>query len=153
MEIAAKFLLLAWTGGVADTKKVYLDNMVESFGEDNLEAEAQQTGNEVQNVLNWAHDVFVARDILLRTHAMTVVYFQVFKDALESAWVDRVTRQKLVQFEEARANNRKSAETDIAQATYELLEFDRMQQQGTNDRTSIDFRVRTLTKYLMNGEP
>ena len=151
MEIAAKFLLLAWTGGVADTRKVYLDNMVETFRKDNLAAEARQTGKEVQKVLNWAHDIFVARDILLRTHAMTVVYFQVFKDASENAWTDLVTRQKLVQFDEVRANNRKLAETDMAQATYELLEFDRMQQQGTNDRTSIDFRVRTLTKYLMNG--
>ena len=82
---------------------------------------------------------------------MTAVYFQVFKDALSGGWETEITRQKLQAFDTLRADNRRIAEQDIAQARYELLEFDRMNQQGTNDKSSIEFRVNTLKNYLMGS--
>ena len=58
-----------------------------------------------------------------------------------------MTRDKLNQFEELRKNNRQAAQDNIAQADYDLLEFDRMNLQGTNDKTSIEFRTRTIANF------
>ena len=147
-EVAAKFLLLASSGAVGDTKKAYLDYMVRIAKEENRVDEARKMGDEVEKVLEWARDIFVERDQLLKTQAMTVIYFQVFSEALASGWEDMITRHKLDLFEEMRVRNRGVAEEDIAKAEYDLLEFDRMHSQGSNDRTSIEFRSRILAQFL-----
>ena len=146
-EVAAKVLLLTSTGNVGDTKKAYLDDMVRSFKTKKQE-EAQQVRYEVEAVLDWASKLFVEHDKLLKTQAMTIIYFQVFKDALAVGWEDTITRRKLNRFEECRLKNRGVAEQDIAKADYDLLEFDRMHLQGSNDKTSIEFRSRTLASFL-----
>ena len=150
-ELAARFLLLTSNESIGDTKKAYLDQMVKTFKEKNQAKEAQKLGSEVESVLTWAADIFVESDTLLRTHAMAVIYFQVFKEALNNEWAGKITRHKLVQFEERRIENRRLAEDDIAAASYDLLEFDRMHLQGTNDKGSIAFRTNTLTNFLQNG--
>ena len=151
-EVAAKFLLLSTTDTVGDTKKVYLDDMVKAFRRGDKQKEAAETGRKVTAVLDWGTTIFTNHDPLLRTHAMTVVYFQVFKDAMAGGWEGEITRQKLQEFETLRVKNRQIAGDDIAKATYELLEFDRMHQQGTNDKSSIEFRVNTLKKFLLESE-
>lgn len=147
-EVAAKFLLLTSHGTVGDTKKAYLDDMVRTYKDGNLADEAHEVRQTIEMVLNWADNQFVPRDILLRTQAMTVVYFLVFKEALADGWAERILRHKLMQFEEARAHNREEAAQNIAKADYDLLEFDRMHIQGSNDKASIEFRVRTLSGFL-----
>ena len=147
-EVAAKFLLLTSTGNVGDTKKAYLDNMVRTFKDKAKEQEAHLIGQRVKEVLNWANDIFVEHDSLLKTQAMTVIYFQVFKEALDNGWHGIISRHELNRFEERRIVNRRLAEEDIARAEYDLLEFDRMHLQGSNDKTSIEFRVRTLAAFL-----
>ena len=152
-EVAAKLLLLTSAGNIGDTKKSYLDNMVRQFkdqGKDG-EVEAHTVENQVCKVLEWSSHLFISKDRLLATQAMTVVYFLVIKHALEENWIDSITRHKLVEFDNLRTKNRKEAELDIAKATYELLEFDRMHLQGSNDKTSIEFRVRTLSKFLQGS--
>ena len=146
-EVAAKFLLLTSTGNIGDTKKAYLDDMVRVF-KAKKQDEAQQIGREVEDVLDWASELFVERDKLLKTQAMTTIYFQVFKEALADGWETMITRHKLIRFEESRVKNREVAERDIAKANYDLLEFDRMHSQGSNDKTSIEFRSRTLVLFL-----
>ena len=59
----------------------------------------------------------------------------------------KITRDKLNQFEELRRKNRQAAQDDIARADYDLLEFDRMNLQGTNDKTSIEFRNSDPSKF------
>jgi hypothetical protein len=54
----------------------------------------------------------------------------------------------LLKFQELRQLNRIAAEKAIAKADYELLEFDRMSQQGTNDASSIKERSRILEERL-----
>ena len=147
-EVAAKFLLLTSTGTVGDTKKAYLDEMVRSFSRSNSLDKAQLIGKQVEIVLDWANKLFVDRDNLLKTQAMTTIYFQVTKEALDGGWEDIISRQKFVRFEERRVKNRQVAEQDIAQANYDMLEFDRMQSQGSNDKTSIEFRSHTLAQFL-----
>ena len=149
-ELAAKFLLLTTTGTIGDTKKVYLDNMVQTFKAKGAITEASKIGRRVSDILGTANGIFVDRDNLLRAHGTTVVYFQVLKEALQEGWSEMITRDKLSQFEDMRRQNRLSAQEDIAQADYDLLEFDRMNLQGTNDKTSIEFRTRTLAKFLQD---
>ena len=147
-ELAARFLLLTTTEAVGDTKKAYLDNMVKEFKKNGAEDEANQIGNEVEGILESANEVFIDRDSLLRTHSMTVVYFQVLKESLTNGWRQNITREKLSGFDDLRRENRQKAQEDIALADYDLLEFDRMNVQGTNDRGSIEFRTRTLAARL-----
>ena len=148
-ELAAKFLLLTKTGTIGDTKKVYLDDMVKNAKTNSSAEEANKIGHEVEDILRSANGIFVDRDILLRAHGTTVIYFQVLKEALKEGWSEKITRDKLNQFEERRRENRQDAQEDIARADYDLLEFDRMNLQGTNDRTSIEFRTRTLANFLL----
>ena len=147
-ELAARFLLLTTTDTVGDTKKVYLDKMVQTFKNNGLIEEANRIGHEVEDILGSATNIFVDRDNLLRAHGTTVVYFQVLKEALKEGWSEKITRDKITQFEELRRKNRQAAQEDIANADYDLLEFDRMNLQGTNDRTSIEFRTLTLANFL-----
>ena len=147
-ELAARFLLLTTIGTVGDTKKVYLDNMVQIFKDNGAKEEANRIGHEVEDILGSATKIFVDRDNLLRAHGTTVVYFQVLKEALKAGWSEKITRDKLATFEELRRKNRLAAQEDIAKADYDLLEFDRMNLQGTNDKTSIEFRTRTLANFL-----
>jgi hypothetical protein len=67
---------------------------------------------------------------------------------MDEEWEDGFTREQLVEFNGLREKNRKVAEKDIAAAKYELLEFDQMTLQGTNDKTSIQFRLQTLINFL-----
>ncbi len=151
-EVAAKFLLLTTNANIGDTKKAYLDQMVDDYHSQDKEDETQAVYQHVTRVLDQANSLFVENDGLLRTQAMTVVYFQVFKDAMSDGWFDNITRQQLSAFEQMRSRNRELAEEDLTQASYDLLEFDRMHMQGSNDKTSIEFRVSTLIQFLKNGE-
>ena len=147
-ELAARFMLLTTTGTVGDTKKAYLDRMVQTFKSSGAVEEASRIGNEVESILEYANKVFVDHDNLLRTHSMTVVYFLVIREALANGWEEKITRDKLNRFDELRRENRQRAQEDIALAEYDLLEFDRMNLQGTNDKASIEFRTRTLAAFL-----
>jgi hypothetical protein len=151
-EVAAKFLLLTSTGNVGDTKKSYLDNMVRRFKNKNHYNEARLVRDRVMEILDWSSSLFVSQDPLLRTQAMTVIYFVVFKEALGKGWAENITRHMMVDFEERRRENRRAAEDDIAKANYDLLEFDRMHLQGSNDKTSIEFRSRTLINFLLDSQ-
>ena len=147
-ELAARFLLLTTTDSVGDTKKVYLDNMVRDYRNSGAVEKANAVGREVEDILGSAIKIFVDRDNLLKAHGTTVIYYQAIRKALREGWSDRITRDRLAQFDELRRSNRLVAQDDIAKADYDLLEFDRMNLQGTNDRTSIEFRTRTLVKFL-----
>ena len=147
-EVAAKLLLLTSEGNIGDTKKAYLDAMVRNFKDNNLFDEARIVRSKVEEILDWSSGLFVTEDILLRTQAMAVVYYLVFKEALKNEWAESIARWQLVEFEDLRKENRKRAEEDIGTANYELLEFDRLHSQGSNDKTSIEFRSGTLTRYL-----
>ena len=149
-EVAAKFLLLTTLNSIGDTKKSYLDEMVRSFKRPDGTTESQAVAADVTKVLDKAAVLFVTKDKLLRTQAMSVIYYLVLKESLDDGWADEVTRHQLVEFDDLREKNRREAEHDIAQANYDLLEFDRMHLQGSNDRSSIRFRWHTLSNFLKN---
>lgn len=150
-EVAAKLLLLAYSGANTDTKRMYLDELVIAFKEGNNTEEAKVLVKFVNDVLNEMCKIFVDKDTLLKTQAMTVIYYLAFGDAIGGGWLDKISRDKLMLFETNRNSNRIAAETDIAKASYELLEFDRMSLQGSNDGVNIDFRFNVLKKFLQEG--
>ena len=150
-EVVAKFLLLTYSGASTDTKRIYLDELVTDFKKSNATEGAKVLVGFVNAVLDEMCKIFVDKDTLLKTQAMTVIYYLVFEDALEEGWLDKISRDKLMLFEANRNNNRIAAETDIAKASYELLEFDRMSLQGSNDGVNIGFRFNVLKRFLQEG--
>lgn len=147
-ELSSKLLLLTSKQTIGDTKKAYLDKLVRQYKEGNWVKKAGRLGDSVKVVLTELSKVFTDKDPLLKTQAMSVIYYLVFKSAVEGGWIDRITRDQLVAFDELRAENRRIAEEDITQARYDLLEFDRMHLQGSNDAASIRFRQKVLTEFL-----
>lgn len=148
MEVAARFLLVESTSyenkKLIDTKKVYLDNMVKNYKEKNREtSEFQKT---VLSVLNEMITVFSDNDDLLRTQGIMVVYYLLFKKAMELNV--KIQRVKLYDFDNQVKENRKLAETNYSEADFELLEYDRLSQHGTNDVSNIRERLRILSNYL-----
>lgn len=147
-EVSAKFLLLTKVENVGDTKKAYLDQLVRQLHGSDKQREAEDIGIRARLVLDSMHQVFIDRDPLLKTQAMTVIYYLLFKSALANGIVSNITRRKLNQFESMRIENKDVAEVEIAEANYGLLEFDRMSLQGSNDGVSIRFRLEVLSAYI-----
>jgi len=147
-EIACKMLYLTRLESIMDTKKVYLDAFVKDFKKNKSERQVKDLEKAVIRNLSFLSEIFTSKDKLLRSQGMVIIYYLVIKEADKEEWVGRVTRKKLLDFEKNRQENRLIAEKDISKANYELLEFDRMTLQGTNDGVSIKFRLDTLSGYL-----
>lgn len=147
-EIACKMLYLENLNKIMDTKKVYLDAFVKEFKKNRLDRKAKDLEKEVAKNLNSLSDIFTPKDGLLRSQGMVIIYYLVIREANKEDFTAKVTRKKLLDFEKKRQANRVIAEEDISKANYDLLEFDRMTLQGTNDGASIKFRLETLLDYL-----
>ena len=90
---------------------------------------------------------FTIGDNLLRAQGNIVVYYLLFKWAEETAFL--VTRSKLLSFTELVKTNREIAEANYENADFDLLEYDRLTQQGTNDASNIRERLRILTENIV----
>lgn len=151
-DAAAKllYLIFSLTTGkkkIVDTKKIYLDDFVKSH-RNKTDAEIEKLGKEVQSVLNEMAKIFTKKDPLLSAQGTFPVYFLLLRDYLNENKLSKFTRNMLVQFRLKLEKNRKKAEQDISLAEYDLLEYDRLSQQGTNDASSISTRLGTLKIYL-----
>ena len=76
-----------------------------------------------------------------------VVYYLVFRAVIDIDQLE-VTRRKLLNFRERLRENREADVQNYAEASFELPEFDRLNQQGTNDASSIKERYRILSGQL-----
>lgn len=149
-ESAARFLLiedsLTKSSRIIDTKKVYLDNLVKK----NRVAtpHTQQIESGVLDVMTVMSQEFASKDQLLMAQGSLVIYYLAFKFALESGELAKITRRNLLDFQEKLASNRTSAVLDYPDASFDLLEYDRLSQQGTNDASSIKERYSILAREL-----
>lgn len=84
--------------------------------------------------------------MLLRAQGAMVVNYLLFKWARLSNI--KINRSWLLEFDQRVKDNRLFAESNYENADYELLEFDRLSQQGTNDASSIKERLRILKEYI-----
>lgn len=153
-EVAARLLLLLMhielDGRIVDTKKSALDEMVRS----NHDGDERYLGDllkKVEEVLNSLLDVFVDRDMLLRAQSAIPIFFIVARNLIREGTFRRsFDRKRLEEFYELVQRNRFVATFDLESASYELLEFDRLSQQGTNDASSIKFRAELLGEFLLD---
>ena len=143
-DIAAKMLFQIHTAESADTKKVYIDNFFRRFSDKTADdiAEMMQTARDIVDAMG---RVFVDRDSLLRSVGMVMLYFLAFERALQRNVQAIITRPALEAFERKRKENRELAEVNIADADYDLLEFDRYTQ-SPNDAVALRFRLRVLDR-------
>lgn len=150
-ESAARMLLveenLATVGKIIDTKKEYLDAMARNYHA-GPEEKVTTLANNVISVLDHMNSVFLERDELLRAQGNMTVYYIVAKGAISSNTSAKMSRKKLLEFRDLVSDNRVTAEENYSNASFDLLEYDRLTQQGTNDASNIRERVKILSVYL-----
>ncbi|NOQ25300.1 MAG: DUF262 domain-containing protein [Bacteroidales bacterium] len=149
-EVSARFLLVEISNiehsKLIDTKKVYLDSMAKKYRTEN-----SKIVNKVLDVVEMYLDImskcFTEKDHLLRTQGSMVMYYLLFKSADKKNIV--IKRSTLIDFENKVKNNRYFAEQKYESADYDLLEFDRLAQHGTNDVSNIKERLRIISEYII----
>jgi len=149
-DIAAKMMLTSSRDSILDTKKAYLDRYFADHAESAV-ADVKDTKDTVISVLDAMADVFTDNDALLRSVGMISLYYLLFEAAYESNQLDLMVRSELVDFENARIENRKEAEEDISEASYRLLEFDRYAQ-SPNDGIALRYRLAVIDDHIYGGE-
>ncbi|MCF5279087.1 GmrSD restriction endonuclease domain-containing protein, partial [Pseudomonas syringae] len=150
-EVAVRMLLveesLRGSGRLIDTKKVYLDALARQYH--SLDREhVRDLKNAATAVIEAMSEVFMDKDELLQAQGNMIVYYLLFRAALQTAEVQKITRRKLLDFRERLKENRIQAAEDYAGSSYELLEYDRLSQQGTNDSSNIKERFGILAREL-----
>lgn len=150
LEVAARLMFIEdnmSSNKLLDTKKPLLDNFVREYRSGKSRRVAK-ISDEVKVVLSSMSSVFGAKDTLLASQSVVPVYYLLFRRALAQGTIKSITRKKFLEFNELRQENRLKAAADIGKADYELLEYDRMSQQGTNDAGSIRERLRILQERI-----
>ncbi|PWR19739.1 DUF262 domain-containing protein [Zavarzinia compransoris] len=150
-EAAARFLLvedsLNTSGQIVDTKKVYLDSLARRYRAEHQPLVNNLKAN-VTSILNRMAAEFTADDELLLAQGILVVYYLIFRSAIAHGEEAKVTRRNLLDFRQRLAENREAAIKNYEGASFDLLEFDRLNQQGTNDASSVKERVKILSEFL-----
>lgn len=150
-EIAARFLLieenLLKDGRIIDTKKVYLDSFAEQYKSDH-KRHVSEIKKSCINVLDAMSNILSDKDELLQAQGILSVYYLVFRNAIEFNELGKVTRKKLLNFKRKLEENREEAASEYTNASFDLLTFDRLNQQGTNDASNIKERYRILASSL-----
>jgi hypothetical protein len=145
-DLATKFLLAEHMGKVVDTKKAYLDEFVRSF---KGKSRTKMPGflKPAQETVGRMASVFTNEDWLLWQVGMVTVYYHLFRLARKDGWSSQITRKKLLEFDKRREVNRKLAEENLANADYDLIEFDRYAQ-SPNDAGALKFRLRVMLERV-----
>lgn len=149
-EIAVRLLFIEENlrndNKIIDTKKYYLDEFVKKYKETN--DNPKYLKERVISILKEMDSVFFDKDKLLNAQSIIPIYYLLFRQAINSNKLGNISNRKLVEFSENIKENRKIAEEDISKADFELLEFNRLSVQGTNDASSIRERLRIICKYF-----
>lgn len=150
MEVSARILLTEYSlrkeTKLIDTKKVYLDRFATANSSN--EIEMVQLYDNARATMEYMENLFSNSDELLRAQGNMVLYFLIFRQAIQLKEVNKISRRKLIDFREELITNRKKAEEHYTESTFEFLEYDRLSQQGTNDASNLRERFRTLANYL-----
>ncbi|ARU29072.1 DUF262 domain-containing protein [Cellvibrio sp. PSBB006] len=150
-EAAIKLLYLehclSTDGKIIDIKKVYLDGFAKKFKKSNR-SHIETILHSVGGITKYLASIFTDKDKLLTAQASLPVYFLVARHQLHSDGQITLTRKQIEDFQDRRRDNRIVAEDSIESAEFELLEYDRMSQQGTNDASSLKERTRIMLDYI-----
>lgn len=150
-EAAIKLLYLehclSKDGKIIDIKKVYLDGFAKKYktkGKSHIESII----SDVSVVTKYLTSIFTDKDKLLSAQASLPIYFLVARHQLKEDGAISLTRKQIAEFQTKRSENRVIAEDDIEKAIFDLLEYDRLSQQGTNDASSLKERVSIMLDHL-----
>lgn len=149
-EVAVRLLFIAHhqrEKKVVDTKKPFLDAFAASLKSGKV-SYVRSLKDEVNNVLDGLTSVFVDKDQLLMSQSIVPIYMLVYSELFAKGDVRKFSRTRLNKFNKNRIDNRGMAEISVEDVDFELLEYDRLSQQGTNDASSIRERWRILTERL-----
>ena len=149
-EVVARMLLIEesiLSGRLLDTKKVYLDALARTYYSENLQR-VDELKQSTEKVVHAMAGVFSEKDELLQAQGNMVIYYLIFRAALNANEVNKITRRKLLDFKNRLKENREMAEISYENSSFELLEYDRLTQQGTNDASNIKERFGILAKEL-----
>ena len=153
-DTIAKFLWLVYClnnpetkHNIIDTKKVYLDGFVRKFKENGIK-EVEKLSTEITPILDDMASLFTSKDLLLKAQGMVPIYFLLIRKYKTEKKLPSFSRNLFLDFRKKLETNRQLAETDISKAEFDLLEFNRLSQQGTNDANSIKTRIEILESYL-----
>jgi hypothetical protein len=150
LEVAARLLFIEsnWSKArLFDTKKPLLDQFVREH-KSGKRSVVVALRDKVESILTLMLSHFAGKDILLASQSSLPIYYLLFREADGNGQLGKISRKRLLAFNELRQKNRETAATDLGKANYELLEYDRMSQQGTNDASSIRERFRILREQL-----
>src|SRR6266496_458351 len=161
LDLATKFLYLAYKGGLAETKKRTLDEFVLLFKNEKSDADAKALTTMVTPVLDRMCKIFIPSDYLLSAVGMVVVYFQLCRDIVAGELkVKWMTRDILEDFDARRQQNRSQAREaeergllgepppkDAPPIDQPLLAFER-HMQSPNDAGALKYRYDYLNKFL-----
>jgi hypothetical protein len=150
-EVATRLLFIEETlktvGKLIDTKKEYLDALAKNY-KHGKSAEVVEIQDAVKSVLDFMISLFLEKDELLRAQGNMVLYYLLCKSAIHWKLTEKISREQLFAFKDIVQENRVKAEDNYAEASFELLEYDRMTQQGTNDASNIRERLRIIANFL-----
>lgn len=152
-DMAAKLLFIEDSlinqGKLQDTKKTYLDRFVKQ--NINNSAQIKHLQNSCEHTISQMSKCFLDKDSLLIASNI-VLYYLLFKEAEKQNKLDNLTRSKFADFKNAVSENRNLAEIGLDNEenhiSYELLEYERLSQQGTNDASNIRERLRIISSYM-----
>lgn len=150
-EVAARLLLLEYylleKGSIVDTKREYLDGLAERL-KDGGRGIVSKVKDRTLEVLDRMSSTFTLKDELLSAQGIQTVYYLLFRTEMDRNLSGVVNRSQLSDFRRALAENREKAAQDYEGADFRLLEFDRLNQQGTNDASSIKERYLTICSFI-----
>jgi hypothetical protein len=148
-DLATKFLMASHEQKVVDTKKTRLDDFVRSF-EDLPRTKNLPCFKDAQRVVQAMNKVFTNADSLLRQVGMVMLYFHLFRVAIEGDWLSAITRRALVDFERRRQENRQLFESgNVDKVDKDLVDFDGYAQ-SPNDGGAIRFRLKIIVDRQFN---
>ena len=150
-EASARFLLveenISRNSRLVDTKKVYLDALAKNYHTGHS-AEVKKLLKSCNSILNEMTEFFGNDDDLLRAQGNMVIYYLLFRLAIHTDNLKMLSRKKLINFNKRLKENRTLAESDYEKSSFDLLEYDRLTQQGTNDAANIKERLSILARNL-----
>ena len=148
-EVVARLLLLEeslYAGKLIDTKKVYLDALARRYREDITTVNKHRSN--VINILDEMAKSFGEKDPLLRSQGNITVYYLTFKLANHTNQLSELTRDNFINFNDALKANREVAVEKYEDSLFELLEYDRLTQQGTNDASNLRERTSVISSFM-----
>jgi len=141
-DLTAKILLLENEKKLITLSKKNLDKLVIN---NRNNQEIFNRANDSKIILNTMSNIFCSRDPLLETKALIPIYYWFVRSNLHNVKPD-IMRGFFESFSQLRKANRsqQSYETQIPV----LLEFDRLNQQGTNSVKSLKKRLDIIIRYF-----